>query len=146
MSPGAAASLNAREQSTHAKGNAVPASVLIVDDTKALHDVVEIVAKRAGLTVCAWAENGRDGVDAARTHQPDAVILDQEMPEMDGVTALPLIRDAAPEAVVVMFSSSDDRAVIEAALHGGAAAYFRKGVDTVDQVVAFLCERVRCAA
>ena len=122
------------------------ASVLIVDDTKALRDVVGIVATGAGLHVCAWAENGREGIEAAREQQPDAVVLDHEMPVLDGVTALPLIRDAAPNAVVVMFSSSDDRAVIEKALLGGAAAYFRKGVDSIDDVMAFLCERVRCAA
>lgn len=128
------------------KGNPVPASVLIVDDTKALRDVVTIVATGAGLHVCGWAANGRDGITAAREHQPDAVVLDQEMPVLDGVSALPLIRDAAPNAVVVMFSSSDERDVINKALLGGAAAYFRKGVDSVDDVMAFLCQRVDCAA
>ena len=121
----------------------MPAKMLIVDDTKAICDVVSIVAKAAGLDVVATAENGRDGVEAAREHQPDAVVLDQEMPVMDGVSALRLIRGVAPGAVVVMFSSSDDGKVIERALRGGAAAFFRKGADTVEDVVAFLCERTR---
>ena len=146
MSAAAGRSLNAARQSTDGKGTIVTATVLIVDDTKALHDVLAIVAERAGLEVCAWATDGQEGIDAAREHQPDAVVLDQEMPVLDGVSALPHIRDAAPNAVVVMFSSSDDGAVISKALQGGAAAYFRKGTDSIDDVVAFLCRRVDGAA
>lgn len=124
----------------------MPSRVLIVDDTKAIRDVVAIVAAASGLEVCAIADNGRAAVESAREHQPDAVVLDQEMPVLDGVSALPLIRDAAPAATVVMFSSSDDSAVVEAALARGAAAYFRKGVDSVDDVVAYLHDRLEGGA
>ncbi len=120
----------------------MPNRVLIVDDTKGIRDVVGIVAAAAGLEVCASADNGHAAVELARQYRPDAVVLDQEMPVLDGISALPLILHAAPGATVVMFSSSDDAALVEAALARGAAAYFRKGVDTVDDVVAYLCDRL----
>lgn len=118
-----------------------PARVLIVDDTEAIRNLVAFVATEAGLEVCATAVDGRDGVEAARAHQPDAVVLDQEMPVLDGISALPLICDAAPGAVVAMFSSSVDRSLGERALRLGGAAFFRKGVDSVDDLVAFLRDR-----
>lgn len=124
----------------------MPARVLIVDDTKAIRDLLAIVAEQAGLDVCGTAGDGRDGVELAREYQPDAVVLDQQMPVLDGVSALPLIVEAAPRATVVMFSSSDEPGLIDAALSRGAAAYFRKGVHQADEVIAFLRERVEGSA
>lgn len=112
--------------------------VLVVDDSKAMRDVLCIVAEAAGFDVCATAENGRAAIELARAEQPDAVVLDQEMPILDGVSALPLIRDVAPDATIVMFSSSDDRSVVDLALQHGAAAFFRKGVESVSDVMTFL--------
>lgn len=75
-----------------------------------------------GFEVCGAAFDGREAIERARSDQPDAVILDQEMPVMNGLTALPLIRQAAPSTTLVMFSSSRDRDIVEAALAHGAAA------------------------
>lgn len=116
--------------------------LLVVDDNAAIQLLVTAVAEVAGFDVCAIADDGQRAVDLAGSEQPDGVVLDQEMPVMDGISALPLIRSAAPGATVVMFSSSSDASVVQAALHGGAAAYFQKGVDEVEDVVAFLTERL----
>ncbi|MCG8440689.1 MAG: response regulator, partial [Caulobacterales bacterium] len=61
------------------------------------------------IEIVAMAKDGQQGVDAARAHQPDVIVLDVEMPRMNGLEALPLIREAAPGAKVVMASTLTHR-------------------------------------
>ena len=105
----------------------MPARVLIIDDMKSIRDVLRVMATKAGMQVCATAVNGRAGVELAQREQPDVIMLDQEMPVLDGLSALPLLLASAPGAKVVMFSSADDPAMIDMALNAGATAYFTKG-------------------
>ena len=64
--------------------------------------------------------------------QPDLVLLDVRMPEMDGLACLDLIRRRHPEVRVVVLSANTDRNQIEAALRRGACAYLVKGVNPLD--------------
>ena len=105
----------------------MPATVLIIDDMKSIRDVITAMATSAGMEVCGTAQNGVAGVSLAKAQQPDVVVLDQEMPLQDGISVLPLIVEAAPQAKVVMFSSADDSSLIDVALARGAVAYFTKG-------------------
>ena len=106
----------------------VPIRVLLVDDA---HEMRRLVALSLGLNgafeVVGEAANGREGVDLARDLQPDVVVLDLSMPVMDGLEALPLIRAAAPEAAVVVFSGFDELQLGKGSEHLGATAYVEKG-------------------
>ncbi len=84
--------------------------VLIVDDSAVVRGALgRIVDDQPDLTVVTTAPNGRVALDALR-HQPaDVVLLDIEMPEMDGLTALPLILAQHPETRVIMASSLTQR-------------------------------------
>ncbi len=103
-------------------------SVLIVDDSEDLRELISMVLERhpEGWRVVATAAEGRAAVDQARTSQPDLVLLDIAMPVMDGMQALPRIREAAPDALVVMLSGYPFSTAGQGALDAGAHGYLEK--------------------
>jgi signal transduction histidine kinase len=87
-----------------------------------------------GIRVVGEAGDGREAVEMAGELKPDVVLLDLAMPIMDGLEALPLIREAAPDAKVIVLSGFDDKRMRESALRLGAVAYVEKGTPTSDLV------------
>ena len=104
-------------------------SVVLVDDSEDLLFLVRDALERSGLfRVVAEAKDGEEGVAAVRATRPDVVLLDIAMPVMDGMQALPLIREECPSAIVVMLSAfGDSSGLPERALSSGASGYIRKG-------------------
>jgi DNA-binding NarL/FixJ family response regulator len=103
-------------------------NIMVVDDSEDLRELISMVLERhpEGWRVVATAAEGRAAVDQARTSQPDLVLLDIAMPVMDGMQALPLIRDVAPEATVVMLSGYPFSTAGQGALDAGAHGYLEK--------------------
>jgi YesN/AraC family two-component response regulator len=103
-------------------------SVLVVDDSDDLRELISMVIERhpRGWHVVATAAEGEQAVVEARSSQPDLVLLDIAMPIMDGMQALPLIREAAPEATVVMLSGYPFETAGPGALDAGAHGYLEK--------------------
>jgi DNA-binding NarL/FixJ family response regulator len=100
--------------------------VLLADDEADVRHLLRLNLELDGrFEIVGEAANGAEAVDLARQLQPDAVVLDILMPVMGGVDALPLIREVAPAAPVVVLSAwpesmlADMRAL-------GAAAYHQK--------------------
>lgn len=108
--------------------------VVIVDDTQSLRDLMRGHVEKAGMEVVGEAADGLEAVTLVRATQPDAVILDVEMPVMDGIQALPGLRDAAPDTKIVVFSSRTDPDTEASAYHRGAAAVYFKGQATSAEV------------
>ena len=78
--------------------------VLVVDDSTTVRSLLsKVLSEAPGIEVVATAENGQAGVDAVRRQPPDLVILDVEMPVMDGISALREIRRLHPRLPVIMF-------------------------------------------
>ncbi len=103
--------------------------VLVVDDSAVVRGLVaRWVEADARLELAATCADGEQGVKRAGELQPDLVVLDIEMPRMDGLTALPLILKAAPKARVVMASTLTRKGaeVTLRALSLGAADYAPK--------------------
>jgi two-component system chemotaxis response regulator CheB len=83
-----------------------PIHVMLVDDSAVVRGFIgRILESDPGIKVVASVSNGEQGVTSAARHNPDIVILDIEMPVMDGITALPKILAASPGVKVVMCST-----------------------------------------
>ena len=94
-----------------------PLRIMIVDDSAFVRGIVaRWIGEERGLTLVASHSNGCRAVDDVARSRPDLVILDVEMPEMDGLTALPLLLEKRPGLSVIMASTST---------HHGAEACIR---------------------
>jgi DNA-binding NarL/FixJ family response regulator len=102
--------------------------VVLIDDSEDLIFLVRGALERSGqFRVVAVAADGAQGVAAVKASQPDLVLLDIAMPVMDGLQALPLIRDECPAATVVMLSAfSDTSGMSQRAMSMGANGYLHK--------------------
>ncbi|MFP5257005.1 MAG: response regulator [Acidimicrobiia bacterium] len=113
------------------------ATVVLADDTSDIRFLTRTMLEiDGGFEVVAEASNGLEAVERAARHQPDLVVLDLAMPEMDGLQALPLIRERSPSSQVVILSGFDRHAVAEEALVLGAARYVQKGTPLAELVAA----------
>jgi DNA-binding NarL/FixJ family response regulator len=112
--------------STHQ--TSAPVSVVAIDDSEDLLFLVRNALERTGqFQVVAQAADGEQGVAAVRAAQPDLVLLDILMPVMDGIQALPLIRQECPDAIVVMLSAFGDASGMpQKAMSLGANGYLHK--------------------
>jgi two-component system chemotaxis response regulator CheB len=103
--------------------------VMLVDDSAIIRKLFAFgLEKDESIKVIAKAENGRVAIDIAKEHQPDVIILDIEMPEMDGITAIPLLLAASPHAQIIMASTLTQKnaAIGLKALELGAVDYIGK--------------------
>lgn len=108
--------------------------VLIVDDSAVVRGLVgRWLRDEPSISVVATASNGLIALKALDNHEVDVVILDIEMPEMDGMTALPKLLRKEPDLKIIMSSTltADGAAVTLRALSLGAADYIPKPTSTV---------------
>ncbi|MFP3991530.1 response regulator transcription factor [Streptomyces sp. E11-3] len=104
--------------------------VLAVDDHRLLREALcELLELYEGLTVVAQADDGPSGVRMAGLHRPDVVLLDVEMPGPGPLANLRGVRQAAPEARVIVLTMHDDRRLIDSLLSAGAVGYLHKEAD-----------------
>ncbi|WP_129264713.1 response regulator transcription factor [Streptomyces sp. M3] len=104
--------------------------VLAVDDHRLLREALcELLEMYEGLTVVAQADDGPSGVRMAGLHRPDVVLLDVEMPGPGPLANLRGVRQAAPEARIIMLTMHDNRQLIDSLLSAGAVGYLHKEAD-----------------
>ena len=112
--------------------------IMLVDD----HEVVRqglraLLEAEDDLDVIAEAGDGSQAIDTARIHEPDVVVMDVRMPDMNGVEACRGIRDMRPETQVIMLTSySDDEALFNSIMAGAAGFVLKqiRGSDLVDAI------------
>src|SRR3954471_10959000 len=118
-------------------GRRMTERILIVDDHPLTRDALAALLAQNGFDVVGQAGSGEDAIAQAATLRPDLVLLDLSMPDMDGLTALPRVRDAAPEAEVVVLTASEDEHNLLAAIRSGAAGYLLKS-EPPERIADFL--------
>jgi len=104
-----------------------PVRVLIVDDLKQLRLAARlIVLDELVEAEITESEDGRSAVRLAQVVQPDLILLDIGLPELDGIEAAKQIREVSPASKIVFVTQNDDAEIRDAALEIGAEAYVLK--------------------
>jgi DNA-binding NarL/FixJ family response regulator len=107
--------------------------VLIADDHRLIAEGVKHSLEATDdFEIVAEAQTGSQVLPLIRRHNPDLLLLDLRMPEMDGLTAIDRVRQEHPHVRVIVLSASTDPTVIQAALAKGASAYVVKSVNPAD--------------
>ena len=118
-----------------------PRRLLLVDDDPMVHRLVHLLVERDqqnDLSVVGEAYDGREAVEVASTCSPDLVLLDVQMPVMDGLQALPALRATLPAARIVMYSAVTEKWC--EALERGADGWISKGADWTETRAVLLGE------
>lgn len=101
-------------------------SAVIADDNGSVRLVLKGLLEECGLQVVQSVANGAEAVQAARSHKPRILCLDINMPVLDGLQALPQIREASPDTRVIMVTGCADKTLVAQAAGLGAVGYIVK--------------------
>ena len=104
-------------------------TVLLADDHAVVREGLrELIDREENLTVVGEAENGKEAVEKVAKLRPDVVLMDINMPEVNGIEATRRIKDRYPSTAVLVLSAYDDDPYVFALLEAGAAGYLLKNV------------------
>ncbi|MGS2722483.1 two-component system response regulator NarL [Porticoccus sp. GXU_MW_L64] len=118
------------------------ADILIIDDHPTLRrGLIQLLELEDDLNTVGEAGSGKQGVELARKLDPDLILVDLNMPEMDGFETIASLRDAGVSSRIIVFSVSEDREDVVKALKTGADGYLLKDMEP-EQLV----ENIRSAA
>ena len=107
--------------------------VFAVDDHQLILDAIELTLEQdEEIELVGSALSASEALPLISQTQPDVVLLDIRMPQMDGLACLPKIRERVPKAKVVVLSGIDEPEQIRTALEQGASAFIVKHVDPRD--------------
>ncbi len=102
-------------------------NIILVDDHKIIRDGLRsLLEKETDMAVVAEAENGRDAVKLSRKFAPDIVIMDINMPDLNGVDAATLILEESPDVKIIALSIHSTRRYVARMLKAGASGYLVK--------------------
>jgi len=122
---------------------AAPIRILVVDDhTLFRRGLTALLARDDHLHVVGDAADAGEALRRAQELQPDLILLDNHLPGVNGVDALPGLREAVPGVRVLMLTVSEDEQDLAAALRGGASGYLLKTVEG-DALVAAIIRVMR---
>lgn len=113
------------------------ARVLIVDDHPLTREALASLLEQHDFGVVGQAGDGEEAIQLARQLLPDLVLLDLSMPGLNGLEALPRLREAAPDCEVVVLTASGTEDNLLAAIRGGAAGYLLK-TESPERLIEFL--------
>jgi NarL family two-component system response regulator LiaR len=107
----------------------LPIRVLIVDDHLMVRDGLKLfLSSHDDISVIGEAKNGVVAVTTCRVLQPDVILMDMVMPEMDGPTAIAAIKSEQPTVQVIALTSFDESDLVSRAIQAGAVGFLYKDV------------------
>jgi DNA-binding NarL/FixJ family response regulator len=109
--------------------------ILVADDHAGFRSgLIALLGTQPGLAVVGEAENGEDAVARTAALQPDVVVMDLNMPGIDGTSATRRIVEVTPHVAVLVLTMADNDAAVFDALRAGARGYLLKGAGRADLV------------
>jgi DNA-binding NarL/FixJ family response regulator len=111
--------------------------ILLVDDHPLTRSALAGLLTQHGFKVVGEAADGEEAISRAGDLHPDLILLDLSMPGLDGLSALPRLREAAPSCEVVVLTASGTEENLLGAIRGGAAGYLLKS-EPPERIVGFL--------
>jgi len=122
-----------------AKGGYLAYRILIVDDSALIRCTLRfLIEQNTDWRVCGEADNGKTAVDKVQELTPDVVILDFQMPVMNGLDAARRIASAAPNTAIVMLTIHDCRQLRAVAQDAGIRIVLSKSDGVADHLLALL--------
>lgn len=116
--------------------------VLIVDDQALFREGLEtLLSIHRDIHVIGQASNGQEAVDLAMSLHPDVILMDIQMPVLNGVTATLRLKQSLPECQVIALTTFDDKETVFDVLRAGAVGYLLKDVGSAQ-----LAEAIRVTA
>jgi len=100
--------------------------ILVVDDAAFMRMMIKDVLTKNGYTVSGEAENGQKAIEKYKELQPELVIMDITMPEVDGIQAVKEIKKMDPNAKIVMCSAMGQQAMVIESIQAGARDFIVK--------------------
>lgn len=114
-----------------------PIKVMIVDDSTVIRSIIDkIIKSEPDIEVCGYATNGEQAVRTISICNPDVIILDIEMPVMDGITAIPLLLEKKPGVRILMCSTLSEQGAdisIRALSLGATDCILKPGASSIQQ-------------
>ena len=111
--------------------------VLIVDDHHLFREgLARMLSDSPDITVVASVSNGIEVISRVAEFKPDVILMDVNMPKMDGVEATRQLRNIHSQASVLMLTASEQEKDLYAAIRAGARGYLLKSVSTSDLIEA----------
>lgn len=112
-------------------------SILIVDDQNTIQQILNsYIEPEKDLEVVGFANNGKEAVQKAQELQPDVILMDIEMPEMNGLSATKVIAQRFPNTKVIIFTSNDNDKYLNLAVKVGAKGYLLKNTPAEEIIKA----------
>ena len=103
--------------------------ILIADDHALFRDGLRSLLTANGHEVIGEAKNGREAIELAQQLNPDMVLMDVQMPELDGITATRTLTAAMPDLKVIVLTASEEEAKLFDAIKAGAQGYLLKNLE-----------------
>lgn len=117
-----------------------PIPVFVVEDQPAIRKaLLKYLAVREEVVVLGSAPSGELGIEALEELEPEVLVLDLELPGIDGIGVLEVVRERWPEIRVLILTTFDDEAKVYEAINKGASGYLVKRIAT-EKVVEAICE------
>jgi DNA-binding NarL/FixJ family response regulator len=106
--------------------------LLVVDDHLMVREGLRSMLGDEGIEIVGEASSGGEAVRVAADLSPDVVLLDLELPDMDGLTVLRQLKENAPTLPVLVVTMHDNPALVRRAVRAGAAGYVLKGIGRAE--------------
>ena len=115
--------------------------VMVVDDTDHVRRMLRNMLELDGFEVVAEAGNGADAVAAVDEADPDVVVVDYKMPEVDGLETARRIREARPDQVMILYTAFVDPELEQKAREVGVSVVLGKveGLESLEREITRLC-------